>query len=107
MPAERNPRASRERTANPPAGTAPAPPSGMPPEGALDERDQAHVTETETNVKGAVPQSRTIAVARFIAHRIWFGEWKETAMHASTVHSSDTDHNGWNCAVLFAGDTFD
>jgi hypothetical protein len=26
-------RAARERTANPPAGTAPAPPYGMPPEG--------------------------------------------------------------------------
>jgi hypothetical protein len=33
MPAGRLPRAARERTANPPAGTAPAPPHGLPPEG--------------------------------------------------------------------------
>ena len=33
MPAGRLPRAARERTANPPAGTAPTPPHGMPPVG--------------------------------------------------------------------------
>ena len=31
--------AARERTANPPAGTAPAPPHGLPPGGVLGERD--------------------------------------------------------------------
>jgi hypothetical protein len=33
MPASMMPGAARERTANPPAGTAPAPPHGLPPEG--------------------------------------------------------------------------
>jgi hypothetical protein len=33
VPAGRLPRAARERTANPPAGTAPTPPHGMPPVG--------------------------------------------------------------------------
>jgi hypothetical protein len=33
LPAGRLPRAARERTANPPAGTAPAPPFGLPPVG--------------------------------------------------------------------------
>jgi hypothetical protein len=33
VPAGRIPEAARERSANPPAGTAPAPPSGLPPEG--------------------------------------------------------------------------
>jgi len=33
MPESMMPGAARERTANPPAGTAPAPPHGLPPEG--------------------------------------------------------------------------
>ena len=36
---ETDTQAARERTANPPAGTAPAPPFGLPPEGVLGERD--------------------------------------------------------------------
>jgi hypothetical protein len=40
VPAGRNPEAARERSANPPAGTAPAPSSGLPPEGVPSERDR-------------------------------------------------------------------
>jgi hypothetical protein len=48
VPAGRIPGAARERSANPPAGTAPAPSSGLPPEGVPSERDSASVTETGT-----------------------------------------------------------
>jgi hypothetical protein len=53
VPAERWPGAARERMANPPAGTAPAPLFRHAfRKGALDERGDAHVTEMGTNVKG-------------------------------------------------------
>jgi hypothetical protein len=51
--AGRIPEAARERSANPPAGTAPAPSSGLPPEGVPSERDSSAVAEMVTNVNGA------------------------------------------------------
>ena len=53
VPAGRIPGAARERSANPPAGTAPAPSSGLPPEGVPSERDSSAVAEMVTNVNGA------------------------------------------------------
>jgi hypothetical protein len=41
VPAGRCSEAARVRSANPPAGTAPAPSSGLPPEGVPSERDSA------------------------------------------------------------------
>ena len=52
VPAERWPGAARERMANPPAGTAPAPLFRHAfRKGALDERGDGHVTEMGTDVK--------------------------------------------------------
>ena len=51
MPAGTMPRTARERSANPPAGTAPAPHSGLPPESALRERAEQNVTVLVTIVK--------------------------------------------------------
>ncbi len=52
MPVERWPRAARERMANPPAGTALAPPfRPAVRKGALNERGGSRVTELGTNVK--------------------------------------------------------
>ena len=52
VPAGRIPEAARERSSNPPAGTAPAPSSGLPPEGVPSERDSSAVAEIVTNVNG-------------------------------------------------------
>jgi hypothetical protein len=65
MPVERWPRAARERMANPPAGTAPAPLFRLAfRKGALNERGGSYVTETETNVK-TVSASETELLAAF------------------------------------------
>jgi hypothetical protein len=50
VPDERGPRAARERTANPPAGTAPAPRSGVPREHVPCERDCAGSHEKRMGV---------------------------------------------------------
>ncbi len=63
VPAGRIPEAARERSANPPAGTAPTPPSGLPPEGVPSERDSIIVTELRTNVKGVSLKLRRCATA--------------------------------------------
>ena len=52
VPAGRIPEAARERSANPSAGTAPAPSSGLPPEGVPSERDSCNVSEMVTSVNG-------------------------------------------------------
>ena len=61
MPAERWPRAARERMANPPAGTALAPLFRFAfRKGALNERGSGYVTEIETNVKKRIDISDNI-----------------------------------------------
>jgi hypothetical protein len=51
--------AAREQTANPPAGTAPAPPFGLPPEGVLREsRINSHVIGVVTNVNRKATSSK-------------------------------------------------
>ena len=61
MPVERWPRAARERMANPPAGTAPAPLFRHAfRKGALNERGSGYVTEIETNVKKRIDISDNI-----------------------------------------------
>jgi hypothetical protein len=54
VPAGRICRSPRVRIANPPAGTAPAPPSGMPRESVPCRAGQSHVTSSVTIVNGKV-----------------------------------------------------
>jgi hypothetical protein len=61
VPAGRIPGAARERSANPPAGTALAPSSGLPPEGVPIERDWPCVTELRTDVKHVTKQETALS----------------------------------------------
>jgi hypothetical protein len=66
---EADTQAARERTANPPAGTAPAPPFGLPPEGVLQESGincdvmemVTYVNRKETSTKASPARGRLAA----------------------------------------------